>query len=135
MSGQVKPLGVALLLTGIIAGAAIIHHRGTPSQIPVSSPIAERDLRFQDMADGGVTVWDAGTGQVVASLTGQNGFLRATLRGLAQQRKRENDDEQTPFRLIAWADGRLTLDDPVTTRPCRIGKRSAPPTKTCSRNC
>ena len=59
---------------------------------------------------------DARNGSVVANLTGQQGFLRSTVRGLAQQRKRQDNDETTPFRLTAWADDRLTLDDPVTGR-------------------
>ena len=53
---------------------------------------------------------------VVRVLTGEAGFLRATLRGLAQQRLREDMGSAQPFRLTRWADGRLTLDDPATQR-------------------
>jgi putative photosynthetic complex assembly protein len=47
---------------------------------------------------------------------GTNGFLRATMRGLARQRLREDEGADTPFRLTEWADGRLTLEDPATGR-------------------
>ncbi len=109
-------LGVAGLLTALVIGAGVARYTGTTTDIPVSTPVAERDLRFEDQLDGGIAVVDARNERLVATLTGQNGFLRATLRGLAQQRKRVDTDERTPFRLTAWADGRLTLDDPVTGR-------------------
>jgi putative photosynthetic complex assembly protein len=108
--------GVGLMLAGLIAGAGFTHHSIRPTEVPVSTPVQERDFVFKDRGDGAITVWDAKNGQLVTTLVGQNGFLRATLRGLAQQRKREDNDEQTPFHLTQWADGRLTLDDPVTAR-------------------
>jgi len=109
-------LGVAGLLTALVIGAGLARYNGTTTDIPVSTPVAERDLRFEDQPDGGIAVVDARGERLITTLTGQNGFLRATLRGLAQQRKRVDTDERTPFRLTAWADGRLTLDDPVTGR-------------------
>ena len=51
---------------------------------------------------------------IVAPAT--NGFLRATMRGLARQRIRQDADKEVPFRLTEWADGRLTLEDPTTGR-------------------
>jgi putative photosynthetic complex assembly protein len=109
-------LGVGGLLACIVVGAGASHSSGMATQVPISTVIAQRDLSFQDLMDGGIIVKDAKNGHVIANLIGQNGFLRATVRGLAQQRRRENNDENTPFRLTAWADNRLTLDDPVTGR-------------------
>ena len=76
-------------------------------------PIASRDLRFVDRPDGGVDVIDATTAAHVTTITGQAGFLRATVRGLASARLRAgiSPPEQPAFRLTAWKDGRLTLDD------------------------
>ena len=80
--------------------------------------MASRDLLFRDLPDGGVAVFDAkdtsATIEIVAPAT--NGFLRATMRGLARQRLRQDADKETPFRLTEWADGRLTLEDPTTGR-------------------
>ena len=41
---------------------------------------------------------------------------RGTLRGLARERKRVGGGPEQAFELIAHADGRLTLRDPVTAR-------------------
>ena len=81
------------------------------------------------MSDGGVTVRDARVDQRVAIIEpGTNGFLRATVRGLAQERMREEPAPGPPFRLTAWADGRLTLEDPTTGRTVEMeafGKTNA----------
>jgi putative photosynthetic complex assembly protein len=76
-----------------------------------------RDLRFEDRADGGIDVYDpADKAPIDVIASGSNAFVRATLRGLAQQRKREDKTDAVPFRFTAWADGRLTIDDSVTGR-------------------
>ncbi len=80
------------------------------------SLVAVRDLQFADGADGSVIVTDARDGSTVAVFTGENGFLRSTMRGMARTRKSDGIGPQDPFRLSAWSDGRLTLDDPATAR-------------------
>jgi putative photosynthetic complex assembly protein len=108
--------GVAIMLA-IVLGVAILarlHVAGT--RIPVSTPVAERSLRFVDRPDHGIAVSDADTGELVAIIEGPAGFLRPTLSGLAEQRLRDERSPATPFRLTRWADGRLTLDDPETGR-------------------
>lgn len=109
-------LGVGSAAAALIAFAGLMHRYDSHTEIPLSQPVAQRELRFRDLASGDVEVWDAKTGMLIERVTGQAGFLRATMRGLALTRLRTDDDRQTPFRLTAWADGRLTLDDPVTTR-------------------
>lgn len=105
-------IGVGLLLGGLVAGAGLAHR----TEVPVSTPLVVRQLAFHDRPDGSVAVQDADTGAMLEIVTGQAGFLRATVRGLAQQRRREAMGSAEPFRLTAWADGRLTLDDPDTRR-------------------
>ena len=78
--------------------------------------VAARDLHFTDGADGSVVVTDARDGAPVQVLTGENGFIRGTLRGLARTRKSEGIGPEGAFHLAAWDDGRLTLDDPATGR-------------------
>ena len=113
-----RPLLFAVggMLVALIGLAGVARLQGTSTDIPASTAVAERSLLFDDMADGSVSVRDAANGRMVTVVTGEAGFLRATLRGLAQQRRRENLDEAPPFDLTRWADGRLTLDDPVTRR-------------------
>ncbi|MEO7431401.1 MAG: photosynthetic complex assembly protein PuhC [Dokdonella sp.] len=89
---------------------------------PQTAIVSERDLRFQDMQDGGITVIDASTQQVVEQVApGTNGFLRGTLRGLARERKREGIGPDIAFRLTGRSDGRLLLEDPATRRLIDLG--------------
>ncbi len=109
-------LGAGALIGFTLLAAATVRLTGPVSNEPSSTPVVERDLRFADRSDGAVLIYDARDNKPVEVLEGQNGFLRATMRGLAQVRKRGGESEQAPFRLTAWKDGRLTLDDPVTGR-------------------
>ena len=45
---------------------------------------------------------------------GEQGFIRGILRSMARQRRGEGLSAAQPFHLVAWADGRITLDDPAT---------------------
>lgn len=111
-------LGAGAVIAVALLAAALGHLAGgTPP--PSASPLAVRDLRFEDQADGGVLIEDARDGQVLdVAASGTNGFLRATLRGLARERTREGvvARAEAPFRVTAWSDGRVTLDDPSTGR-------------------
>lgn len=111
------PLLGMFALVGFALAAAIIG-RMTGGEVlhPPSTPVAERDLRFADRADGAVVVYNARDDQPIDVLVGQNGFLRGTLRGLARARHAADIGPDAPFKLTAWADGRLTLDDPSTGR-------------------
>jgi putative photosynthetic complex assembly protein len=113
-AGAAIAITITVALVGRVTGVADSTDR--------TAPIALLDLRFQDRADGGVDVFDAEDGHTVEVVQpGTNGFLRATLRGLASQRKRASLDRDVPFRLTAWADGRLTLEDPTDRRLIDLG--------------
>jgi putative photosynthetic complex assembly protein len=104
----------------LAAGAARLS--GTESSRPTSKPVLVQDLRFEDMADGGVAVFAAKSDHPFdIVMPGSNGFLRATLRGLARERKRQGIGQQEPFRLTRWSDGRVTLDDTATGRFVDLG--------------
>jgi putative photosynthetic complex assembly protein len=115
-------LCAAALLIGITflaAGAGRLS--GSVSSPPTAAPVASRDLHFEDRADGAVAILDARTGKLLEiAQPGTNGFLRATLRGLARERKHQAYDDIVPFRLTGWADGRLTLEDPTTHRTVEL---------------
>jgi putative photosynthetic complex assembly protein len=85
-------------------------------RLPDGVAVATRDVRFTDEADGAVGVWDASGTRLASLAPGTNGFARGVLRGLARERRREGIGTQPVFRLIRWADGRLTLDDTATAR-------------------
>ena len=106
------------VVTLTIVTAALGRLTGAADSAPTGTPFASRDLLFRDRANGGVAVFDAADPSVpietIAPET--NGFLRATMRGLARQRIRQDASHEIPFRLTGWPDGRLTLEDPTTGR-------------------
>ncbi len=117
--------GAALMLATIVVAAAV-RLSGMPIHAPDAPPVVVRELRFTDQPDGSIAVIDAAKGQQFASIEGQAGFVRGTLRGLARERHRESIGEEQPFELIGRADGRLTLIDPSTHR--RVDLESFGPT-------
>ena len=83
---------------------------------PDASPVKVLQLRFEDRPDGSIAVIDYKTGKQIEAVQGEAGFVRGTLRGLAQERKRRGLDSGPPFELIYRTDGRLTLSDTATGR-------------------
>jgi putative photosynthetic complex assembly protein len=89
---------------------------------PGASIVAERDLRFEDQADGGIAIIDTRSGSLIDTVApGTNGFLRGALRGMARERKREDFDRSTPFQLSQTQAGHLVLKDPTTGRFIDLG--------------
>jgi putative photosynthetic complex assembly protein len=107
----------AMIATTIaLAGAARMTGLGTTHMVQ-SAAVESLELRFADQHDGSIAVSESTTGRIVAEVApGTNGFLRSTLRGLARERKRQGIGAEPAFRLVRWADGRLTLEDPATLR-------------------
>lgn len=114
-------IGAACLIVLTIVSAAAARIAGFPQQDrPQSKPAMMRVLRFEDRANGSIAVFDAKAAKpgttakpVDVIAPESNGFIRATLRGLARKRRLAGI-ESIDFVLTAWADGRLTLDDPAT---------------------
>jgi putative photosynthetic complex assembly protein len=93
---------------------------------PDAGTVAQRSLYFRDLPDKGIAVVDAASGAVLDTLHGEQGFVRGTLRGLVRERKLRGLVADVPLQLIARADGRLTLLDPLTAQ--RIDLESFGPT-------
>lgn len=104
------------MLAMVIGVAELGRLQTVKTEIPVSEPVSTLDLNFSDRPDGAVIITNARDGKLVSVVTGQAGFLRASLRGLAQERLREGLGAEMPFRLTRWKDDRLTLDDLATHR-------------------
>lgn len=93
-----------------------------------SPPRLERDLRFVErqaggvgVSAGGIDVIDARTGAHIDELRpGADGFIRATLRGLARERRKQGLGPEVPFHLALHEDGRLTLEDPAISRTIEL---------------
>lgn len=111
-------IGAAVLIVASIAAAAAVRSTGEGTlETPRADVLAERALVFIDRVDGGIDVVDGRDNRRLEVLVpGSDGFMRATLRGLVRERKSRGIGPETPFRLTARTDGRLTLDDPATGR-------------------
>ncbi|MCY7305069.1 MAG: photosynthetic complex assembly protein PuhC [Rhodoferax sp.] len=105
-------VGSLLAFSLIAVGLVRITGNG-PDQLSAAIT-AERSLRFEDRPDGGVSVIDGNTGQLLTVMRGEQGFLRGTVRALARDRRSHQIGAELPFRLIARTDGRLALYDPLT---------------------
>jgi putative photosynthetic complex assembly protein len=114
-------IAAAAMLAASVIGAALGRGldigRDLAAAPPQEMPAASRDMRFIDQDDGGIDVIDATTGLAFARFApGEDGFARATLRGLVRDRKKLGLGPETPFRLTLRRDGGLALDDPATGR-------------------
>ncbi len=127
---EVLPRGVLIaigaLLVISLVGTAAVRWSGVSVRAPDAPTVASRDLRFEDAADGSIVITDASTGEPAARISGEQGFLRGALRALARERRRSGEGAGPAFQLLARADGRLTLFDPVTQQ--RIDLESFGPT-------
>jgi putative photosynthetic complex assembly protein len=124
------PRWVLLCAGGLIvfslASVALIRATGNgPGFVPADHTV-QRPLRFEDRPDGSIVVVDANTGQTIARLQGEQGFVRGALRALARERRSRDLGPEVPFKLIAQSDGRLTLLDPATGQ--RVDLESFGPT-------
>lgn len=114
--------GAALLVGGSLLAAttARLTDIGTV-RVETATPIAVRDLRFEDRQDGSIVVVDPSSGQQVKTMgPGTNGFVRIVMRGLARDRLMAGFGVERPFRLTRWDDGRLTIADPATNRTTEL---------------
>ena len=115
---RIPLLGAALLILATFAlvfGSRLSGLKGVTA-VPAAA-VATRDLVFADRSDGSVVVIDAQSRLTVAVLPrGSDGFVRATMRGLARDRHSRGIGPEAPFRLTERADDALTLEDPATGR-------------------
>ncbi len=88
----------ALVLFSIVA-AGIGRLTGAGYTAAAALAVASREVGFQDQADGGVLVFDARDHRTIEMMApGTNGFVRATLRSLANYRRVEQQGPDKPFR-------------------------------------
>lgn len=106
-------LGVILLVGATVAPVPSAYGPGAAA----AAPRIERQFHAADRSDGAVVLTDARTGREALLLApGEDGFMRGTLRGLARDRHLRGIGPESPFRLVVWTDGRMTLDDTATGR-------------------
>ena len=85
--------------------------------LPAAKAVARLEFRAEDQVDGSIALRDVSDRHIVAWIRpGEDGFLRGTLRGLAQARQRGGLGPEQPFSLTRYDDGRLALADEATGR-------------------
>lgn len=106
-------MAAAALLTFAFLASSFVRFTGVGAvHMPVVASAQVVRLHFLDRTDGGVDVLDADDGHLIYTVApGTNGFIRATLRGLARERMREGVGEAPPFTLTRWQDGTISLED------------------------
>ncbi|OYU09830.1 MAG: photosynthetic complex assembly protein PuhC [Comamonadaceae bacterium PBBC1] len=113
--GLNRPMAwIGVMLLAMLVAVGLARWSGLDPRTPDAPVQWQRDLQFRDVAGGDIAVLDHRTGQKVASFSGEQGFLRSTLRALARERHRESLSGDAPFLLIGRTDGRMTLQDPST---------------------
>jgi putative photosynthetic complex assembly protein len=101
------------LVVGLVAVARVTGYK--LGEAPAAVATMSRDVVFVDQPDGSVVVVDPGSRQTIDVLSpGAYGFVRGAMRALAREHRGLGRGEEAPFRLTAWEDGRVTLDDLTT---------------------
>lgn len=110
-------LGILALI--LVAGASITGSGKAP--LMQSEPVASRTLAFVQRDDRAIVVSDPKKNAVVAVVKpGRDGFVPVVVKAFEVKRKQKGIAPETPFELIRWADGRLTLEDPSTNQVIRL---------------
>ncbi len=87
------------------------------TELPPAGPVASVGFHAEDQVDGSIALRNAGDGHLITMIRpGEDGFIRGTLRGLAQARQREGLGREAPFRLTRFDNGTLALEDDATGR-------------------
>ena len=111
-------IGAGALLGFTMLAVAIGRSEGVGlTQLPAAKAVARLEFRAEDQADGSIALRNVADRTIVAWIRpGEDGFVRGTLRGLAQARQRDGLGREPPFSLTRYDDGRLDLADDVTGR-------------------
>jgi putative photosynthetic complex assembly protein len=117
---------IGVVLLAVLVAVGLARWSGLNPRTPDAAVQWQRALNFSDLPNGDIAVLDANTHERVARFSGEQGFLRSTLRALARERHREKIGAEAPLLLMGRTDGRLTLLDPTTQQ--RIDLESFGPT-------
>lgn len=111
-------LPTALAMAAVVAliGTARLLGVRPEASLPTSAAFAQRVLSFED-AKGMVIVRDADTGEIIQQFgKGEGTFVRATLRALVNDRKKQGISKKEDFRLEAHKGPQFYLIDEASGR-------------------
>jgi putative photosynthetic complex assembly protein len=109
---------VALGLILVVVSWMSLHHErdAAPNDVQV-----RRSLLFRDMPGGDILIVDVKTGEQVARVQGEQGFIRGILRALNRSRKLRGLGPDGTFDLTRFDDGRLVISDRSTGEHLDLG--------------
>lgn len=118
-----KGLLIAMFLLAM-SSLAIVSYAALTGRPQVGQPadaaiLSERTVILEGRGAKAVTVRDE-NGAVLADLD-HGGFVTVIQNGLARARTIKRVDQNSPVRLIAYANGRLTILDPETGWTAELG--------------
>ncbi len=111
-------IGAAALISCALAATALARLTAYEQDRPSAPAELSRSLVFADREDGAVIVFDSeDLSEPIAVLaSGEGGFVRGLMRGMARERRSMDVGAEPPFILARHYDGRLTLTDRATGR-------------------
>jgi putative photosynthetic complex assembly protein len=109
---------VALALVLSVVSWLTLHHERDAA--PAGAQVT-RSLLFRDVAGGDILITDATTGEHVAQIQGEQGFVRGILRALNRSRKMRGLGPDGTFDLTRFGDGRLVISDRSTGESLDLG--------------
>lgn len=120
-------MGIVVAITLALAIATrvgVFERQAIPDEARMAAGAQQTDhrtLKFNDAADGSIWVADGASGTELARFgVNQGGFVRSTARALIHTRLQRGIGSATPFDLIEWDDGSMTLRDPETGRAVEL---------------
>ena len=105
------------LILGVVSWLTLHHERDAA---PAGAQVT-RSLLFRDVAGGDILITDATTGEHVAQIQGEQGFVRGILRALNRSRKMRGLGPDGTFDLTRFGDGRLVISDRSTGESLDLG--------------
>ncbi len=107
-------IGIFIAITLAVVTFARVTGMGLHYEPAPVEPVAMVELRFEDGADGLVTVYNADTGAELAAYGMDEGvFVRSVMRGVARQRRLRGSESRDPVTLAEFPDGEMWLTDPT----------------------
>jgi len=113
MQNSIALFIAALLAVMVLLIAGYVQYGKVEHQAD-ADVVVKKTLFFRDLPNGSVGVISADSGQMIAQVEGQAGFVRGILRALARDRRIRQITSDDAFELVSRSDGRLTLIDLAT---------------------
>ncbi|MGI9129347.1 MAG: photosynthetic complex assembly protein PuhC [Roseomonas sp.] len=109
--------GLGLCLGLVLAFVVLSADRSLKPSISRAEVLFARNILFSDRVDGGISIRDASTGQLIGEIApGEGGFIRGALRGFTRELRLQKPGSESPLRLAALEGGAIILEDPASGR-------------------